>query len=77
MKVLYNEGVANHVGPGPCAGIRKGAREALVRGGAGQVCSSARMFDATLNPFARPHLWQNHDPHRWTRPTYLRDAPGT
>jgi hypothetical protein len=40
MKELYSEDVANHAGPGPCAGSRKGAGEALVRGDVGRVFSS-------------------------------------
>jgi hypothetical protein len=32
MRALYVEGVAIHGGPGPCAGAREGAGEALVSG---------------------------------------------
>jgi len=32
MKESYREGVANHPGPEPCEGARKGALEALDRG---------------------------------------------
>ena len=28
MKVRYDEGVANHIGPEPCAGAREGTGEA-------------------------------------------------
>ena len=40
MKVLYGEDVANRTGPGPCAGTREGAGEALVRGDVGRIFSS-------------------------------------
>lgn len=30
MKVHYNEGVANHIGPEPCAGVREDVGEASV-----------------------------------------------
>lgn len=32
MKESYREGIANHSGPEPCGGVRKGAPEALSRG---------------------------------------------
>ena len=28
MQVLYDEGVANHIGPKPCAGVREDVGEA-------------------------------------------------
>ncbi len=36
MKVHYSEGVAIHIGPEPCAGIREGVGEASVGDGIGQ-----------------------------------------
>ncbi|MCY1325402.1 hypothetical protein [Sinorhizobium sp. GL28] len=39
MKVHYDEGVANHVGPEPCAGIREDVGEASVGEHAGQPLS--------------------------------------
>ena len=39
MRVHYNEGVAIHIGPEPCAGIREGVGEASVGDGAGQPLS--------------------------------------
>ena len=39
MKVHYDDGVANHIGPEPCAGIREGAGEASVGERAGQPLS--------------------------------------
>jgi RNA-directed DNA polymerase len=39
MKVSYNEDLASHIGPESCAYTRKGVREALAGGCAGQVLS--------------------------------------
>lgn len=39
MKVHYGEGVANHIGPEPCAGIREGVGEASVGDRIGQPLS--------------------------------------
>jgi hypothetical protein len=39
MKVLYIEGLANHIGPESCIGVRKGTGEALIGERAGWVLS--------------------------------------
>jgi len=39
MKVLYIEGLANHIGPESCIGVRKGEGEALTGERAGWVLS--------------------------------------
>ncbi len=39
MKVHYDEGIANHIDPEPCAGIREDAGEASVGDRAGQPLS--------------------------------------
>ena len=39
MKVLYIEGLANHIDPESCIGVRKAAGEALTGGRAGWVLS--------------------------------------
>ena len=39
MKVLFIEGLANHIGPESCIGVRKDADEALTGGRAGWVLS--------------------------------------
>lgn len=44
MQVHYDEGVANHIGPQPCADIREDAGEASVGEHAGQPLSRERMF---------------------------------
>ena len=42
MQVHYDEGVANHIGPEPCAGIREGVGEASAGERAGQPLSRER-----------------------------------
>lgn len=44
MRVHYDEGVAIHIGPEPCAGICEGAGEASVGERAGQPLSRDRNF---------------------------------
>lgn len=44
MEVHYDEGVATHVGPEPCAGIREDVGEALAGERIGQPLSCERMF---------------------------------
>jgi len=42
VQVLYDEGIANHIGPKPCAGIREGVGEASAGVRAGQPLSRDR-----------------------------------
>lgn len=44
MEVHYDEGVASHIGPEPCAGIREGVGEASVGEHTGQPLSRERMI---------------------------------
>jgi hypothetical protein len=44
VKVHCDEGVANHIGPEPCAGIREGVGEASVGERIGQPLSRERLF---------------------------------
>jgi hypothetical protein len=39
MQEPYDQGLANQIGPAPCAGVREGIGEASVRGSAGWVLS--------------------------------------
>jgi hypothetical protein len=39
MQEPYDQGLANRIGPVPCAGVREGTGEASVRGSAGWVSS--------------------------------------
>jgi hypothetical protein len=42
VRVHYDEGIANHIGPEPCAGIREDVGEASVGERAGQPLSHDR-----------------------------------
>jgi len=44
VQVHYDEGIAIHIGPEPCAGNREGVGEASVGEHAGQPLSRERMF---------------------------------
>lgn len=44
MKVHYDEGIANHVGPEPCAGVREVVGEASVGVRIGQPLSLENIF---------------------------------
>jgi hypothetical protein len=44
VRVRHDEGVANHIGPEPCAGIREGVGEASVGERIGQPLSRERLF---------------------------------
>ena len=48
MRVHYDEGVANHIGPEPCAGAREGFGEASVGDRIGQPLS--REIDSSRVP---------------------------
>jgi hypothetical protein len=43
VRVRYGEGIANHIGPEPCAGAREGTGEASVGEHIGQVLSRVRL----------------------------------
>ena len=43
MKVHYDEGIATHIGPEPCAGVREGVGEASAGERAGQPLSRERI----------------------------------
>lgn len=44
MRVHYDEGVATHIGPKPCGGIREGVGEASAGDHAGQPLSLEKCF---------------------------------
>ena len=49
MKEPYDQGLANQIGPAPCADVREGMGEASVRGSAGWV-SSRETFETSSWP---------------------------
>lgn len=50
MQVHCDEGVASHIGPEPCAGIREGVCEASVGEHTGQPLSRVRMLSRVPTP---------------------------
>ena len=51
MRVRHDEGVAIHIGPEPCAGIREGAGEASAGEGIGQPLSRERSLVPGVDAF--------------------------
>ena len=62
MKVHRNEGVAIHIGPEPCAGVREGVGEASAGERAGQPLSHERIADPGCRRCPR-----SGRQHRWRR----------
>ena len=52
MQVHYDEGVAIHIGPEPCAGVREGVGEASAGERIGQPLSRERNLSRVPTPFA-------------------------
>lgn len=50
MQVHYDEDVASHIGPEPCAGIREGVGEASVGEHTGQPLSRERVLSRVPTP---------------------------
>ena len=51
MQVHYDEGVAIHIGPEPCAGTREGGGEASAGERIGQPLSRERLQSRVPTPF--------------------------
>ena len=64
MKEPYDQGLANQIGPAPCADAGEGMGEASVRGSAGWVSSRES------NTFETPTLWVSGEGNT------VRDAKG-
>ncbi len=62
MKEPYDQGLANQIGPAPCAGVREGMGEASVRGSAGWVSSrESNLRDADpVGKWGRQHGTGRH-----------------
>ena len=83
MKEPYDQGLANPVGPAPCADVREGTGEAPVRGSAGWVSSrESNLRDADpVGQWGRQHglgrfFWRVPRPvSRGHRPQARTDAP--
>lgn len=61
MRVHYDEGVATHVGPEPCAGLREEVGEASVGERIGQPLSRERMYYSRMPTLFRKRKakWAN------------------
>jgi hypothetical protein len=58
VKVHYDEGIANHIDPEPCAGIREDVGEASVGEHAGQPLSRERTLSRVPTPLVmRKATW--------------------
>jgi hypothetical protein len=53
VRVHYDEGLANHIGPEPCAGVREGVGEASVGGRAGQPLSREIVLNSGADAVTR------------------------
>ena len=70
MQVHCDEGVANHIGPEPCAGSREGVGEASVGGRTGQPLSRDRSLSRV------PTLFHLRKATRTGAPTQAHVRPG-
>jgi hypothetical protein len=84
MKEPYDQGLANQIGPVPCADVREGMGEASVRGSAGWVLSrESNLRDADPvgdggRQHGPEHSWRVPWPvSRGHRPQARNDAPRT
>ena len=87
MKVHYDEGIANHIGPEPCAGVREDVGEASVGERAGQPLSRDRkripgadavcVAEGNMSKRANASAWATRRGRRpWHVRTLLAREPG-
>ena len=87
MQVLYDEGLAIHIGPEPCAGVREGVGEASAGGRAGQPLSRDRkripgadavcVAEGNMSKRANASVWTARRGRRtWHARTLLVREPG-
>ena len=87
MQVHYDEGIANHIGPEPCAGVREDVGEASAGESAGQPLNRERLIipDADTVPNVEGNMdrraiasaWTIRRGHRpWHVQTLLVREPG-
>ena len=75
MQVHYDEGVAIHIGPEPCVGVRKDADEASVGEGIGQPLSRERVSRVPTRCFTWKAIRTGAPSQAPERPGVVRD-PG-
>jgi hypothetical protein len=66
MKESHNEGVASHIGPESCGGVREGAAEALTGGGMDWVLSLENVFVRSADGFMSHGRQDRHGRQRET-----------
>ena len=87
MQVHYDEGLANHIGPEPCAGIREDAGEASAGERAGQPLSRDRkvtpgadtvcVVEGNMPKCANASAWATRRGRRtWHACMFLAREPG-
>ena len=87
VRVHYDEGVANHIGPEPCAGIREGVGEASAGERAGQPLSRDRkltpgadavcVVEGNMSKSANASTWATRRGRRtWHARMLLAREPG-
>ena len=87
MQVHYDEGIANHIGPEPCAGIRKDVGEASAGERAGQPLSRDRklipgadavcVVEGTMSKGVNASTWATRRGRRtWHARTLRAREPG-
>jgi hypothetical protein len=87
VQVHYGEGVANHIGPEPCAGIREDVGEASAGERAGQPLSRDRklipgadavcVVEGNMSKSANASTWATRRGRRtWHARTLLAREPG-
>ena len=84
MQVHYDEGIAIHIGPEPCAGVREGVGEASAGECIGQPLSRESHFISgadAVNVGGRQHGRARHrerpDGPAWSETLACADAPCT
>ncbi len=84
MQVPYDEGVANHIGPEPCADVRKGAGEASAGECTGQPLNRERPIipgaDTVPNVEGHTHgraTRERPDDPAWSQTLTCAEASGT
>ena len=66
MKESHNEGIASHIGPESCGGVREGGAEALTGGGMDWVLSLENVIVRSADGFVLHGRQDRHGRHRKT-----------
>ena len=77
MQVRNDEGVAIHIGPEPCVGIREGAGEASAGERIGQPLSRDRRFSREPTLYSERKATRTGAQTPWSETLACTDAPWT